>query len=66
MALYLMNETWNVRIPDADFVVKSSTEQQDHSLIKSQAQNPSIMLLVNPFLLGVNCVPKNELSVHPA
>ena len=66
MTFYLVDETWNVRIPNADFVIKSCTEQQNHSLVKGQTQNPSVVFLVNPFFLGVDCVPKNEFTVHPA
>lgn len=64
MPLYLVNQTGNVRVPNADLVVEPRTKQQYHSFIEGQAQNAPSMLLINPFLLGVNSIPEDELAIH--
>jgi hypothetical protein len=64
VALYFVNQSGDVGIPDANFMVESCAEQQYHSLVEGQTQYSSRVLFINPFFLRINRVPEDQLAVH--
>ena len=64
MSLNFVDKGLNVRIPNAYFMVKACTKEQDHGFIKRQSQYSTGMLLIHPLFSVVNGIPKDEFAIH--
>lgn len=49
MTLDLVDEGWDIGVPNAYFVIETCTEEEDHGLVEGKAQDSPDVLLVDPF-----------------
>jgi hypothetical protein len=60
MALDLVDEVIDVRVPDTQIMVESGREKEDKCFVESQGHNAAGVLTVYTFLLVVDCIPEDQ------